>query len=120
MPFAPLILVAMAHAMVESGDPQYVTETQDALRIALQEDPTNVFAWDLSAKSYAINDQPGLSAYAASERALLMGQLGDVVRYTRRAEAELPTGTPIWVRLQDIKAVARNYIEEMQSKKRRR
>lgn len=119
LPFAPLILVAMAHAMVESGDPAYVAETQDALRIALQEDPTNVFAWDLSAKSYAINNQPGLSAYAAAERALLMGQLGEVVRYTRRAEAELPTGTPVWVRLQDIKTVARNYMEEMQERRRR-
>ncbi len=120
MPFAPLILVAMSHAMVESGDPDYVPETQNALRIALQEDPTNIFAWDLSAKSYAINNQPGLSAYAAAERALLLGQLGEVIRYTTKAEAELPTGTPTWVRLQDIKTVARNYLEDMREKNRRR
>ena len=120
MPFAPLILVAMAHAMVESGDPTYVEETQNALRIALQEDPRDVFAWDLSAKSYAINNQPGLSAYAAAERALLLGQFGDVVRYSMKAEAELVTGTPVWVRLQDIKTVARNYMEDMRERNRRR
>ncbi len=120
LPFAPLILVAMAHAMVESGDPTYASATQDALRIALQEDPTDVFAWNLSAKSYAINDQPGLSAYAAAERALLLGQFGDVVRYTRKAESDLVTGTPVWVRLQDIKVVARNYMEDMRDRRRRR
>jgi predicted Zn-dependent protease len=118
LPFAPLILVSMAHAMVESGDPKYVDETQNALRIALQRDPTDIFAWDLSAKSYAINNQAGMSAYAAAERALLTGQLGEVVRYVRRAEEEIPSGTPIWVRLQDIKAVTRNYMDEMQNRRR--
>ena len=120
LPYAPLILVAMAHAMVESGDPAYVVETQNALRIALQEDPNDIFAWDLSAKSYAINDQPGLSAYAAAERALLLGQFGEVVRFARKAEEELVTGTPAWVRLQDIKAVTRNYMDDMRSRNRRR
>ena len=118
LPLAPLILVAMAHAMVESGDPAFTRETQDALRIALQIDPNDIFAWDLSAKSYAINDQLGLSAYAAAERALLLGQFGDVVRFTRKAEEELPTGTPIWVRLQDLKTVARNYIEDQRNRRR--
>jgi predicted Zn-dependent protease len=108
----------MAHAMVESGDPAFTRETQDALRIALQIDPNDIFAWDLSAKSYAINDQLGLSAYAAAERALLLGQFGDVVRFTRKAEEELPTGTPIWVRLQDLKTVARNYIEDQRNRRR--
>lgn len=116
--FEPLMLVSMAHAMVESGDPQYVKETQDALRVALQQDPTDAFAWDLSAKSYAINGQEGLSAYAAAERALLYGQLGEVVRYVRKAEEEIPSGTPIWVRIQDIKAVTRNYMEEMRDRRR--
>lgn len=118
LPFAPLILVAMSHAMVESGDPKYVEETQNALRVALQEDPNDVFAWQLSAKSYALNDQPGLSAYAAAERAFLMGQLGEVMRYVRKAEDVLPTGTPLWVRLQDLKAVARNYMDDQRQKRR--
>lgn len=116
--FEPLMLVSMAHAMVESGDPQYVKETQDALRIALQQDPTDAFAWDLSAKSYAINGQNGLSSYAAAERALLYGQFGEVVRYVRKAEEEIPSGTPIWVRLQDIKAVTRNYMDDMRDRRR--
>ncbi|MDG2243835.1 MAG: M48 family metalloprotease [Rhodospirillaceae bacterium] len=118
LPFAPLILVAQAHAMVESGDPAFTQETQDALRIALQVDPNDIFAWNLSAKSYAINNQLGMSAYAAAERALLLGQFGDVVRFTLKAEEELPTGTPIWVRLQDLKTVARNYIEDQRNRRR--
>ncbi|MFL2771616.1 MAG: M48 family metalloprotease [Rhodospirillaceae bacterium] len=118
LPNAPLILVAMAHAMVESGLTDYVTETQNALRVALHTDPYNIFAWELSAKSYALSDQPGLSAYAAAERALLSGQLSEVVRFAQKAEQDLPRGTPIWVRLQDLKAVTRNYIEDMRDNKR--
>lgn len=118
LPLAPLILVAQAHAMVEADDPAFTKDTQNALRLALQVDPNDVFAWGLSAKSYAIDNQPGMSAYAAAERALLMGQFGEVVKYTRKAEEILPTGTPVWVRLQDLKAVARNYMEDQRQRRR--
>jgi predicted Zn-dependent protease len=103
---------------VEADDPAFTNDTQNALRLALQVDPNDVFAWGLSAKSYAIDNQPGMSAYAAAERALLMRQFGEVVRYTRKAEEILPTGTPVWLRLQDLKAVARNYMEDQRQRRR--
>jgi len=120
MPFEPLFLVAMAHAMVESGDPVYMKETQEALRIALQEDSTNIFAWDLSAKSYAIADEPGMSAYAAAERAFIIGQFGEVARHANKAEELLERGTPMWVRLQDLKLSAKSYMKEIIERQRKR
>jgi predicted Zn-dependent protease len=119
LPDAPLLQVMMAHGMVESGDPAYQSEAQAALTKALRQDPDDPFAWDLLAKSYLANDQAGLSAYAASERALLTGQFGDVVRYSREAEKYLEKGTPTWYRLQDIKVTAQNYLQEMLEKRRR-
>ncbi len=120
LPDAPEILIAMSHAMVESHSPVYAKETEAALRRALQIDPENPGAWDLMASSYAQNDQPGLAAYAAAERAILMRQYGDVARYTSQAEKLLEKDTPTWYRLQDIKVTALNELREMQGKRRNR
>ncbi|MCB2107431.1 MAG: M48 family metalloprotease, partial [Rhodobacteraceae bacterium] len=119
-PEAPLIRVMMAHAMVESGDPAFAPEAQAALQAALRQDPEDPWAWDLAAKSYLQSNNPGMSAYAAAERALLTGQFGDVVRYTRRAEELLEKDTPTWYRLQDIKVTAQNYLQEFMEKRRGR
>ncbi|MBL8644716.1 MAG: M48 family metallopeptidase [Rhodospirillaceae bacterium] len=119
LPNAPLILVSMAHAMVETGDPEFAKEAQAALALALRQDPDDPFAWDLAAKSYLQSDQPGMSAYAAAERALLLGQFGDVVRYSRDAEKLLEKDTPTWYRLQDIKVTAQNSLQELMDKRRR-
>jgi len=118
LPGAPPLLVSMAHVMVETGDPSYAEEAQAALRVSLRQEPNNPFAWDLAARSYAQNDKPGLSAYAASERALLTGAFGDVVRYTQQAEKLLEKDTPTWYRLQDIKVAAQNYMQDMRRQRR--
>ena len=119
LPNSPLILVAMSHAMVETADPAYAKEAQAALQKALANDPEDPFAWDLAAKSYLQSDQPGLSAYAAAERALLVGEFGDVVRYSRESERLLEKGTPTWYRLQDIKVSAQNSLQELMERRRR-
>ncbi len=118
LPDAPEILAALAHAAVESGKPEYAGEAQDALKRALIIDPENPSAWDMLARSYAQNDQLGLSAYAASERAILLGQFGDVARYSNQAEKLLEKGTPTWYRLQDIKILAQNYMRDMRDRRR--
>ncbi len=118
LPNAPEILVAMSRAMNESHNPEYFPETETNLKHALQLDPENPDAWDLLAASYAQNNKLGLSAYAASERAIIMGQFGDVVRYTMQAEKLLEKDTPIWYRLQDIKILAQNNLHDMKNRRR--
>mgnify|MGYP003338288301 CR=1 FL=1 len=118
LPDAPEILVAMAHAMVESHTEAYNADCQEALKHALAIDAENPEAWDLLATSYASTNNQGMSAYAAAERAMLTGQFGDVARYSNQAEKLLEKGTPTWYRLQDIKVSAQNALIDM--KKRRR
>lgn len=118
LPNAPEILTALAHASVESGKPEYAAEAQAALKRALAIDPENPGAWDMLARSYAQIDNPGMSAYAAAERAILLGQFGDVARYSNQAEKLLAKDTPTWYRLQDIKVLAQNYLREMRDKRR--
>jgi len=119
LPNAPEILVAMSRAMNESNNPEYFSETETNLKRALDMTPGNPDAWDLLAAAYAHNDKPGLSAYAAAERAILMGQFGDVARYTVQAEKLLEKDTPIWYRLQDIKVLAQNSLHDMKGRRRR-
>ena len=117
LPNATEIIVAMAHAMVE-GREDHAAETQAALKKALALDPENPEAWDLLATSYDRNNNPGMSAYAAAERAILTGQFGDVARYSNQAEKLLEKDTPTWYRLQDIKVSAQNALREMKDRRR--
>lgn len=118
LPKAPEILTALAHAAVESGKPEYAAEAQAALKSALALDPENAGAWDMLARSYAQINDTGMSAYAAAERAILLGQFGDVARYSNQAEKLLQKDTPTWYRLQDIRVLAQNYLREMRDKRR--
>jgi len=118
LPDAPEILTSLAHAIVESSNPEHGPEAQAALKRALSINPENAYAWDMLARSYAQSEEPGLSAYAAAERAILLGQFGDVARYSNQAEKLLEKDTPTWYRLQDIKVLAQNYLREMRDKRR--
>jgi predicted Zn-dependent protease len=119
MPNAPEILNAKAHAMVESGDLSYAKEAEETLQRSAALDPENAYTWDLLARSYALVGNQGLSAYAAAEKAILIGQFGDVARYTMQADKLLEKGTPTWYRLQDIKITAQNHMRDMKERRRR-
>lgn len=118
MPKATEILNAKAHAMVESGDLAYSAEAEETLKRSAALDPENAYTWDLLARSYSLAGNQGMSAYAAAEKAILIGQFGDVARYTLQADKLLEKGTPTWYRLQDIKIVAQNYMREMKERRR--
>ncbi len=117
LPNAPEIIVAMAHAMVESRQ-NHGPEAEQALKHALALDPENPDAWDLLATSYNRDNNLGMSAYAAAERAILTGQFGDVARYSNQAEKLLEKDTPTWYRLQDIKVSAQNALRDMKDRRR--
>ena len=88
------------------------------LKHALLLDAENPEAWDLLATAYDRDSNPGMSAYAAAERAMLTGQFGDVARYSNQAEKLLEKDTPTWYRLQDIKVVAQNALRDMKERRR--
>jgi len=117
LPDAPEILIAMAHAMTQRQSSEYAKEAQAALNKALTIDRENAGAWDILARSYAYDDNPGMSAYAAAEKALLLGQFGQVARYTDEAEKFVEKDSPTWYRIQDIKIAARHYADERKDRR---
>jgi hypothetical protein len=64
------------------------------------------------------SDDVGMSSYAAAERALLMGQYQDVIRYTKESEKLLKKDTPTWYRLQDIRVTAQNELKDAIDRRR--
>jgi predicted Zn-dependent protease len=118
VPNATEILNAKAHAMVESGDPGYAAEAEETLKRSAALEPENPYTWDLLARSYSLAGNQGMSAYAAAEKAVLIGQFGDVARYTMQADKLLEKGTPTWYRLQDIKIVVQNHLRDMKERRR--
>lgn len=118
MPNASEILNAKAHAMIESANPAYAAEAEETLKRSAALDPENAYTWDLMARGYALYGDQGMSAYAAAEKAMLIGQFGDVARYTMQADKLLEKGTPTWYRLQDIKITAQNHMREMKERRR--
>ncbi|MGE3476701.1 MAG: M48 family metalloprotease [Rhodospirillaceae bacterium] len=118
MPNAPEILNAKAHAMTENGDKAYAAEAEETLKRSAALDPENAYTWDLMARTYALSGNEGMSAYAAAEKAMLIGQFGDVARYSMQADKLLEKGTPTWYRLQDIKIAAQNHMRDMKERRR--
>jgi predicted Zn-dependent protease len=118
LPDAPLNQVSMAHAMVETANPAYAKEAQQALMTSLASEPENPFAWDLLAKSYLQSHEQGMSAYAAAERALMLGQYQEVIRYSKEAEKDLKKATPTWYRLQDLRVTAQNELRDVIDRRR--
>lgn len=118
MPNAAEILNAKAHAMIETANAAYADEAEETLKRSAALDPENAYTWDLMARAYALYGDQGMSAYAAAEKAMLIGQFGDVARYTIQADKLLEKGTPTWYRLQDIKITAQNHMREMKERRR--
>lgn len=118
LPNAPEILTSLAHAMIEANRPEYGPEAQSALKRALASNPENPYAWDMLARSYAQSNNIGMSAYAAAEKAILLGEFGEVARYSNQAEKLLEKDTPTWYRLQDIKVLAQNNLRDMRNRRR--
>ncbi len=113
----PLISGMLGHALVQSGeadnnDAAY-DEAEKVLRAALARDDDNPFAWlQLETVYERKGDKPRL-ALATAERLTLSG--GDpraALNSAMVAAQGLPTGTPEWIRAQDIVQYSRNRAED--------
>lgn len=118
LPNSSLIQTAFAHAMLETDTDACMSEAENALRVALHLEPNNVFAWDLSARCYAMNNKTGMSAYAAAEKALLLREYTEAIRHATKAEEYLIKNSPLWLRLQDLKLLTQQKLRKQKSSRR--
>ena len=114
---APLIATTFGHALIATEDKANFAEAERVLKTAVARDRENPFAWYQLGVVYAANGDLARAKLASAEQQAMSLQMFDALRSAEAAEAELPKGSPDWLRAQDIAMHARAVIER--DKKRR-
>lgn len=106
LPNQPLLRISLAQVEIELEDQQYLDDAIGNLNYALKIEPNNRFAWNLTAIAYGRQGNEGMASYAMAEQSLLSGKLPEAQYHAGRAEMMLPKGSPVRLRVQDIKEQA--------------
>ena len=110
-PNQPLIAALLGHALIATEDPTHFEEAKRVLRVAVQRDNDNPFAWyQLGIVYDREGDQPR-AALATAERYNLTGQPQLALANAEQAMMGIPVGSPDWLRAQDIAMVSRSEVE---------
>ncbi|KPH57495.1 M48 family metalloprotease [Novosphingobium sp. ST904] len=115
--YQPLIATLFGHALIATEDPAHFAEAQSVLKNAVARDRENPFTWYQLGTIYAANGDMPRARLASAEQQSLTGQMDAALMNAQAAETGLPTGSPDWLRAQDIEMQARAELER--SRKRR-
>ncbi len=114
-PHEPLIQIMLAQAMLGTNDDRYVDEVIRNLRTALARERASAMGYRQLASAYARKAErasaPGArqnfmaqASLASAEAYFYEGRLSLAKQQAKRAKEGLPTGTPNWIRADDILA----------------
>jgi predicted Zn-dependent protease len=116
-PDQPLIAALLGHALISTEEKADAEEAKSILKTAVARDNTNPFAWYQLGIAYEREGDEPRAALASAERYNLIGVPQMALPNARRALAGLKTGTPDWLRAQDIVLVSEDEVGKL--KKRR-
>lgn len=106
MPDAPLLRVLLASAQLATDRPQLAKPALDNLKVALQQENDDTFAWYETAQAYStMNNQP-MADLSTAEMYYSGGAMPKAVEFARRAAHKLPEGSIDWERANDILSAA--------------
>ena len=109
-PDQPLIQALLGHALISTEDRDNFEEAKRVLRVAVQRDNDNPFAWYQLGIVYDREGDPARAALATAERYNLQGQPMLALPNAEQAMMGIPVGTPDWLRAQDIAMVSRTAV----------
>jgi predicted Zn-dependent protease len=115
--FSPLIVTTYGHALIATEDPANYAEAERVLRIAVNKDDDNPFAWFQLGTVYELKGDYPRAALATAERASMTGDTKMAVYSARNAMAGLPPNSPDWIRAQDIALTGQNELDDKKRKK---
>lgn len=107
-PDAPLLRVDLARSLIEQQNDNLTRQAIPHLQAALDEEPRNSFAWRQLGIAYGRLNQLGESSLALAEEAVIRGRNQDAIRLAERAQKMLKSGSPDWIRAEDIVNQAKN------------
>lgn len=113
----PLIATLFGHALIATEDPDNFAEAERVLKAAVARDRLNPFAWYQLGVVYAANGDTPRARLASAEQQVLSGRMAEALHNSKAAEAALPTGSPDWLRAQDIAMQAQAELERRKKKK---
>jgi len=105
LPDAPLIRIDLAAAQLATERQDLAKQALTNLKIALQQESTNTFAWyELAAAYSALGNDP-MANLSTAEFNYNIGDMRKAGYFATMAAHDLPKGTPDWQRANDIMAV---------------
>ncbi len=101
-PDQPLIRMELAQVQIEQENPALVKPAIEQMKQVVQAEPRNPGAWRLLGIAYGRDGQMGQAALALAESAADAGRIAEARQQANAALAQLPEGSPGWLRAQDI------------------
>ena len=105
-PDQPMISVMLGHALIATEDAKNFAEAKQVLKVAVNRDNDNPFAWMQLGIVYDREGDRPRAALATAERNNLEGKPRLALVSARTAMAGIPRGTPDFLRAQDIALVS--------------
>jgi predicted Zn-dependent protease len=106
-PDSALLRTELGQVQIEADDPALNKRALANLSEGVRLEPDNGNAWHFLAVAYGRQDDIGMAALALAEEAMTQGDKKLAVQQATRATQILKTGTPAWLRAEDLKRLAR-------------
>ena len=116
-PNQPLIAALFGHALISTEDTQNFEEAKRVLRVAVQRDNDNPFAWYQLGIVYDREGDQARAALATAERYNLTGEPQLALVSAEQAMLGIPVNSPDWYRAQDIAMVSRTAVEQQRRRR---
>lgn len=104
-PQAPLIKIMLGQALVATGDNRYSEEAISLLKIAMAREPDAPDLYSQLAMAYGRKGDLADADLASAQAALARGDQKTARELAARAKTRFPTGSPGWVKADDIVAL---------------
>ena len=115
---APMIAAMLGHALVATDDPKNFTEAKQILKVAVNKDNEDPFAWYQLGIIYEHDGDQARAALTTAERMNLEGNAKMAYASAQMAMKGIPPNTPDYLRAQDIEMVSRAELAKKDKKYR--
>ena len=113
----PLIAATFGHALIATEDAGNFDEAERVLRAAVSKDRENPFAWYQLGVVYGSKGDIPRAQLASAEQQIMSDRPREALQNAQAAERSLPTGSPDWLRAQDVALQARAELERKEERR---